>query len=186
METLSPSDVTLEHLARRAYERGRLMRGLKMSAVALPLAAFSSLLHRRFLPAAVMGALLLTLVAWAVWRGRGAARGALRGMLAGAIPMLVPLALEATSRGCTGMMCCRLCSLCMPLGILGGAVAGLLVMVLSLREKEQRRTFVLAGGLAACLTGSLGCLVSGPLGVVYMLAALLLVSSPGLFVPARQ
>ena len=156
---------------RSAYERGRLLRALRTSAMVLPMVLASFGGCGRPATSIAIGVLLATLTTSLVWRGGIAGRAVPPGLVAGLAALVVPLvACRAfESLGIAGALPLAVC-------FLGGLGSGTIVTRYATREREERSLFVLAGGGTAALVGALGCLGAGLGGVVAMTAGLLVVA----------
>ena len=183
--------------ARVAFERGRVAKALRTSALVLPMIAVSfACCGNRSASIALAGA-LVALVASLAWRGGGAARAVLPGLAAGAVPLAIavlacPACDHAGASGAWPMAAC----------VVGGVLSGALVARFAMREaarsangngatrddgalaETRRATFLVSAGAVAALTGSLGCVIVGVGGVVAMATGLALIAALGLF-PAR-
>jgi len=150
-----------------AYERGRVLLGLRTSGFVVPMALVSWAACDQ--PAASLaGAVALaTLVTLAVWRGQQLARGARLGLAAGAIPLLVPVLAACAGHLCSASLCLLFPTACLAGGVAGGACLGLFAGRAGLGPQG-----LACAGLAAWLAGSLGCLVAGALGIGVLLAGL--------------
>ena len=163
-----------DQLARltKAYAKGRRARVL---AELVPVAGFVMLLSAASgLRAQVLfvSALALLLATIALWRGESVGRAVYPGLLVGVVPFVCSFAGGHLGHVCTGDACM---SLCMPLCATGGALAGLLVARVALREPHLGHGVVM--GALALAVGSLGCphagfasLASMGLGLVVPLA----------------
>jgi hypothetical protein len=166
------SEARLLERARGAYERGRVLAGLRTASLAVPMAAASLLVCGRpsvTLPAA---SLLAASVTALVWRGGDAGRGARLGLLAGLPPLLFPIAAAVTGHVCNASYCLYFPSACLAGGLLGGAVVAWL--------GRRRRASGLAASGVAVLAGSLGCLVAGAAGIAVLAAGLAAGAAPTL------
>lgn len=165
---MEPNDVILQRV-RRAYELGRMRRGLASSLLALPMIGVSLLCSGDGTGSALVGALLILVIAGLVWRGGAVARGVLPGIVAGTAPLAFPLIIEL---GCAAP------EACFPACIAGGVAGGVIIAAYALRMKEGRASFVLGAGAVAAVAGSLGCAVVGLAGIAAMAGALVAVSLP--------
>jgi hypothetical protein len=161
------TEAALTGSARRAYEIGRLDRGLRRALLLAPVL---------FLPVAccsdpvwnvVCGAGLLAAVAACLWRGESWSRGVVPGLLAGALPLAVPLVVHATGHVCQGGRC-LMSTWCLVAGVGGGLLLGLLAG----RLREANATPLVAASLIAGLLGSVGCLAYGLVGLAGMAAGM--------------
>jgi len=162
--------ISVRARAKSAYERGRLMRGARESAVALlpaGLALFGGTAPRIVL---VTAAVLALVVLGLRSRGELYGRAAFVGMTAGLVPLLLPLLMHRSGFCCIGGMSCS--ALCLVACLGGGLFAGALVGFRASAGERMPTRFMMAAGLVALIVGSLGCVVSGAAGVVGLAAAL--------------
>jgi hypothetical protein len=157
---MSLTDAVLQARARRSYELGRVDVALRRSllltpVVLLPFTCCSD-------PAAnlLTGVLLVAAVAWCLWRGEGWRLGVAPGLAAGAVPLLAPLLLHPTGHACRGGIC-LMPSSCLVAGLLGGVALGWFIR----RLRERGPAAMLSASLVAGLTGSVGCLAYGLIGL---------------------
>jgi hypothetical protein len=142
--------------ARRAYEAGRVLLGLRRSAAVVPMAGLSVVACGRPWATAAVAALLLAAVVLFEWRGEGVGRGARVGLLAGIPPLLLPLVLRGTMHACSATFCLSYSAACLASGVVAGVAIGLWTV-----RRGVRGRGVAAAGLVAVLAGSLGCLIAG-------------------------
>src|SRR5258708_1042792 len=121
----------LESTVRRAYERGRLVHALRVTAPLLALGAFALLLDRRPAVMLGLGGLLFVTEALFVWRGQQLGRGALAGLAGGAIPLAFGLCMQVYARWCGGMAQMPGCTTICPAG---GLLAGLWIAWFARRQ----------------------------------------------------
>lgn len=168
-------DTTLRRQALRAYDLGRLRHAVRNAVVLVtPLLALS--LYGCGAPAAtiVLGSSLAALVALFTWRG-GAWRRALGpGLLAGLVPFAIPVVAEITGSGCSGGNCRPLEIACVLGGLSGGAFLG---WTAPRYPRSWHAPLAGAAGVA-WLTGALGCIVLGTLGLTGVGLAILLAAAP--------
>jgi hypothetical protein len=166
--------------ARHAYERGRVRLALRTLLLTVPMGALSVGCCQSLVVSVGLGGLLVVASALLVWRGGVGGRAVTSGLLAGVAPVVLPLAMRA---GCSisgvGLRYCL--SAC----ALGGVIAGAVIWVAAMREKETRKEFVLVAGTVATVAGALGCVVLGVSGVVAMTVALAALSAPAMLRQAR-
>lgn len=164
---MTDPDGVLFARARRAYEHGRVVHGLRTGSVVIPMAALSWIACDN--PAATLlgGIALLALVTAAVWRGQEPGRAARLGLVAGAFPLLVPVLCCGTGHLCGASVCLFYPAACLGGGVLGGLALGLL----SRRAGLGHQGLTLAGTVA-WLTGSLGCIVAGSAGIAVLVVGL--------------
>ena len=179
-EVLPP--VALRAKARRAYEAGRLRRGL-VRALPIPLAAWLAM-RLGSTPEHVLAVALPLAVAVVLlhWRGGPAGRAVVPGLSVGTAPLLLPgLAMdcaEACSASCA--LWCRVS--CVGGGLLAGALVGLYAS----RLGSDRIPFALSAAVVATATGAMGCLVGGAVGVAGMLAGFALAAVPVMVLVPRR
>src|SRR5262245_10640990 len=87
---MKSTDEVLHHV-RIAYERGRILRALRTSAVVVPMVLASFAGCGRPATSIVIGAVLATLVSWLAWRGGSVGRAVSPGLVAGLASLVVPL-----------------------------------------------------------------------------------------------
>ena len=164
------SDALLVVAARRAYERGRVKRGVRLALLPLPL----FLLPLQDCAAAGRGALMLTVIAAASalialfhWRGEDYARGANVGFIAGLSPLLFPVATRWVAPICSTTVC----ELMPAASIAGGFIAALCLAGGSFsREQpgEPRFSFWFSALAVTVTLGAAGCLHIGLSGLAGM------------------
>jgi hypothetical protein len=164
---MSEAEAILVERARRAYEHGRVLRGLQTAAVVVPMALVSWIACRSPLLTLVASAALAALVVLAVWRGQELARAARAGLLAGAVPLLCPIAAGLGGHVCDASFCLLFPGVCLA----GGLAAGLALVVLA-RASGLRPVGLATAALVAGLAGSLGCVVAGSVGIAALAAGL--------------
>ncbi len=167
--------------AKGAYERGRARRAARVAVFVLPMIAISLGCCSRHDVSLIAGTVLMGLAVGFKWRGGPWDRAVRPGLLAGVVPLLLPLVAGACGPGSDG--CARYG---WPLCVLGGLLAGAVVVRHALRQPgEERRVFLVAAGALAMAAGSLGCVLVGLSGVAAMGAGLVVVSAPAVWRPAR-
>src|SRR6266851_735571 len=160
--------------ARRAYEWGRLRHGAAKAWPALLLTAVSSwLCHEPGLSVAI-GAGLFALATGLVWYGRIAAQAARAGLTAGMAAFAVPV---AAFYWCSAPYCSTLTAMLIINGGCGLGI-GVLLNIESTRLPTQRNVFLLFASVVAALSGMLGCVLFGPIGLAGMAAGILLSTAP--------
>lgn len=109
----------LEARARRAYERGRLVWGVKRAAWVAAVAGLALLTCANLAVTAgcvfVLGALVTALL----WRGQEFADGVRPGLAAGLVPFALPVLSQATGYFCSATVCLVLPTVCVLGGIVG-------------------------------------------------------------------
>jgi hypothetical protein len=161
--------------ARRAYELGRLWRGLGTAAWVVPLAALSVAAGSGLTHALAVGALLFSLVTALVFRGQGYARAVGPGLAVGALAALAPVLARVVSPCCIGDSCG---ALCLPACIGGGLLAGSLLGLRAAGEASDRGRFVAAASVIAGLAGAFGCCAMVGLGGTVGIALGVFASAP--------
>ncbi len=167
------TDVPLASRARRAYETGRALRGLRRAAAVIPMAALSAWGCGRPEATVLAAALLAAVVVGLEWRGQDLCRAGRVGLIAGLPPLLLPLAIRGTMHACNASFCLSYSVVCFASGIAGGLVIG----AWSVR-RDLRGRGLAAAGLVAVLAGSLGCLIAGVGGLVGLSLGLGLGATP--------
>ncbi len=163
---IDPESVLLAR-AQRAYERGRVVHGLRTGGAVVPMAALSWIACDNPTATALGGIALLALVTAAVWRGQEPARGARLGLVAGTPSLLVPVLVGATGHLCGASVCLFYPAACLGGGVLGGLALGLLA-----RRTGLGPMGLTIAGTVAWLTGSLGCIVAGSTGIAVLVVGL--------------
>ena len=160
--------------ARRAYEWGRLKHGAVKAWPALLLTAVSWwLCHEPGLSLAI-GTGLFALATGLFWYGRIGAQAASAGLKAGMATFAVLVA-------AFHFYCAPNCSTLTALLIINGGCGlgvGLLLSFESTRMQTQRNVFLLFASVVAALSGMLGCVLFGPIGLAGMAAGVLLSTAP--------
>jgi len=159
--------------ARRAYEWGRLKHGAVKAWPALLLTAVSWwLCHEPGLSLAI-GTGLFALATGLFWYGRIGAQAGSAGLKAG----MAGFALLVVA---FHLYCAPFCTLTAMLIINGGCGlgVGLLLSFESTRMQTQRNVFLLLASVVAALSGMLGCVLFGPMGLAGMAVGVLLSTAP--------
>ena len=170
---MAGADTTLERRARRAYEYGRLLHGLRRATLVAPMVALSLLVCGHPTATWVTGGALVAAVVLFEWRGQGFAVGSRVGLWAGLPPLLLPLAVQATGHLCSPSLCRVYPAMC----LLGGILGGVLLARLGMRSTVHG-TGLAAAALVAGLAGTLGCVIGGLGGFVGLVAGLTLGAAP--------
>jgi hypothetical protein len=177
---MNAPEVRLEARVRRAYERGRLRSAALRALPIVPLVALATVGCAAPREVAMCGAALLAAVIGLLWRGQEFGAGVGPGLAAGLLPLLLPVASRLAGHPCTAASCYVMPVVC----ALGGLAGGVLLGVLAPAPRAGRRvTFVVACAVAA-LTGAVGCLLYGLVGLVVMGAGLAVGATP--LVAARR
>jgi hypothetical protein len=166
----------LETLARRAYERGRLVRALLGSLFAIPFGVISLVDANCPEIHASLAACLFLTSTMLLWRGGPSGRAVRAGAIAGFAPLIAPLCLRSAEHVCFGPFCASPCLLgCLAGGILAGALLGARASRLDARSRQE---FLIAGAAISVLSGSLGCIFAGIPGLAGMALGLIATSAP--------
>jgi hypothetical protein len=164
---MTAAEVPLLARARRAYEAGRVLLGLRRASVVVPMAAVSFLACGRPAATVLAAGMLALSVTVLEWRGEALGRGARIGLLAGIPPLLLPLIVRATVQACSTSFCVSYSALCLASGVAGGGLVAYWVT-----GRGVRGMAVVAACAVASLAGSLGCLVAGVGGLLGLAAGL--------------
>jgi hypothetical protein len=159
--------------ARRAYEWGRLRDGAVKAWPALLLTAVSWwLCHEPGLSLAI-GTGLFAMATGLFWYGRIVTQATSAGLKAGMAAFAVLIA-------AFHFYCAPDCTLTAMLIINGGCGlgVGLLLSFESTRLQTQRNVFLLFASIVAALSGMLGCVLFGPIGMAGMAAGVVLSTAP--------
>lgn len=149
--------------ARRAYELSRLKHAALHSSVALALTAISIAVCQESAWSFAIGGALFALATGLMWRGGVATRAARAGLKAGIVAFAVPI---AVFHGYFGSRCGI--DTILIINALTGLGAGVLLSIQSARLEGRRNAFLLGAGPLVLLSGTLGCLFFGPIGVASM------------------
>jgi hypothetical protein len=157
-----------EGRARRAYELGRLGFGARR---AVPL-LFPMALAIRGCGAPqevlVCGGALFVAVTLFLWRGQDWKTGVGPGITAGLAPLLLPVLTRGAGHLCDPGTCLLLPAVC----AFGGLLGGVLLCLLAPRPKAGRAVPFVVACTVAALTGAVGCLLYGVVGLLVMGAGL--------------
>ncbi len=160
--------------ARRAYELGRLRHASVKAWPALLLTAISCwLCHEPGLSVAIGGG-LFALATGLFWYGRIDGQAASAGLKAGMAAFAVPV---VAFHSYFAPYCSSLTAMLIINGGCGLGV-GVLLSIESTRLDVQRNIFLLFAGVVAALSGMLGCVLFGPIGLAGMAAGVLLSTAP--------
>lgn len=160
--------------ARRAYEWGRLWRASIKAWPAVLLTAISCWLCHEAGLSVVIGAVLFALTTGLIWYGRVAAQAASAGMKAGMAAFVIPVAAFHS-------YFVPYCSTLTAMWIINsgcGLGVGVLLSIESARLQTQRNVFLLSAGAVATLSGMLGCVLFGPMGLAGIAVGVLLATAP--------
>lgn len=162
--------------ARHAYERGRVMKGVRGALLVLPVTC----LPLAACMTAGRGALMLFVIAMVAalmvlfhWRGEDFSRGANVGLVAGLSPLLLPLVAGWIAPICSTLIC----GLLPAASIAGGFVAALCLAGGSLAQRPSAGFWLAAVSLTVTL-GIAGCLHVGLAGLAGMALGLAVGSLP--------
>ena len=158
MAASEPFDVQLRLAARRAYERGRWTGAFWRGAVAAGLVMPGFLMCNETPLAAICLVGFGLVVAAGRFRGQGFEEGARAGALAGILPCLLPVTVRAIDPDLCAMISSRGPWLC----AIGGAAAG---VILLLRPHRSGGLPFWSSALAAlAFAAAIGCIPSGAMG----------------------
>ncbi len=160
--------------ALRAYEWGRLRRAAVKAWPALLLTAISWwLCHEPGLTFAIGGS-LFALAIGLFWYGRVATLAANAGLKAGVVAFAVPV---LAFHFYFAPNCCTQATMLLINGGCGLGV-GVLLSIESAPLQIQRNVFLLFASVVASISGMLGCILFGPIGLAGMAAGVLLATAP--------
>lgn len=175
----SQTEDGLRRRARRAYERGRLRRGLVAGVAIPPVASLAFLQCVRPLPSLVAAGLLSLLVVALLHRGQDWGRGARAGLIAGLAPFLFPIVVE-------GLGTPALCELLPWFCAAGGVVAGIVLVARHRVPLESPRAYWIGACLVTLLAGAVGCWIAGAAGLAGLAAGLAVGAAPALAVVSAR
>ncbi|HLI17641.1 MAG TPA: hypothetical protein VKV22_05130 [Rhodanobacteraceae bacterium] len=170
--TMIAPDRFIEH-ARRAYEWGRLEHAALQSSVALLLTAISVGVCRESAWSVAIGASLFVLATSLLWLGRTAARAARAGLRAGVLAFAIPI---VVLHGYFGADCSI--ETVLIVNALTGLVVGVLLSVQAMRLGGRCYAYLFGAGTLVILSGTLGCLFFGPIGVTGMVVGYFVATAP--------
>ena len=168
----------LEHAekrARRAYELTRVRRAALAFAPVFLLILGAALIGERVGYILAFGAALFVLAVGLLWYGRGIKRAVLPGLAAGLVPLIFGLCARYV-HSCMGPGCL---AFCVPACFAGGVVAGVVVDFVGLRSSNKIGFWVAASGVGL-LTGAMGCVCAGALGLAGLWVGFTLSAVPGM------
>ncbi len=167
-------DATFERRLVRAYEAGRFARAAVGALPLLPLVALATLGCAARGSVYACGAALIAAVVGLRWRGEGFGVGVRPGLLAGLGPLLLPAAGRVGLPICGVAGCDLMPAVCAVGGLLGGVALGLVAP-----PPGAGRTIPFVGTcLVAALTGAVGCLMYGLIGLAVMAGGLAMGALP--------
>lgn len=171
---MSAPEVRREARLRRAYEIGRLSTAMVATLPIVPVLAVAPLCCRDPRQVIACGVALLAVVIGLRWRGQQYAVGVSPGLLAGLGPLFVPVA------GRVGLPLCGVsgCGLTPAVCALGGLAGGIMLGLLAPRLETGRSVPFVVACVVAALTGAVGCLMYGLIGLVVMAGGLLIGALP--------
>ncbi len=161
----------LEQQSRGAYERTRLKRALRVLWVVVPVLLVSLCSCTTPHLSLGIGALLIAATVGFLWRGEALGRSVAPGLKAGIVAFSVPLAMHMLGYCCRYDIETITC-------VVAGVAAGAGVSFFASRVERDRSKLLLAGGVIAALTGSLGCVALGIGGSVGVVGGVMLVTVP--------
>jgi hypothetical protein len=167
MSATIAAELALRARVQRAYERGRVVHGLRTAGAVVPMAALSWIACDNPAATVLGGITLLAVVTAAVWRGQELGRGTRLGLVAGTPPLLVPVLVTCTGHLCSASLCLFYPAACLAGGVLGGLALGLLA-----RRAGLGPLGLTIAATVAWLVGSLGCIVAGSAGIGVLVAGL--------------
>jgi hypothetical protein len=170
-----------EKRARRAYELTRIRRAALAFAPVFLLILGASLIGERVGYILAFGAALFVLGVGLLWYGRGVKRAVLPGLAAGLVPLIFGLCAKYV-HNCEGPGCL---AFCVPACFAGGLVAGVAVDFVGLRSANKLGFWVAASGVGL-LTGAMGCVCAGALGLAGLVAGFAISTVPGMMVVAMR
>jgi hypothetical protein len=159
--------------AGRAYEWGRLKHAALQSSGVLLLTVISAAVCQESAWSLAIGGILFAMATGLLWRGRAAARACRAGLKAGALAFAVPI---VVFHGYLGTRCGL--DTVLIVNALTGLTVGVLLSVQAARIAGRSEAFLLAAGVVAVLSGTLGCLFFGPIGVASMAIGYVLLTAP--------
>jgi hypothetical protein len=170
---MARSDQVLRRV-RFAYERTRILDGLRGLAIATALIVLAVGLHRITSTSWLVGAVLAASLGALGWRGGALRRGAFSGVLAGLPTLIVPSIVVAMSQHGHCASCGTAAAWpCMLSCLVTSSVVGMIVGHRAINDASPRR-FAMSSIATAALTGLLGCAtvgLGGAMGVVVGLVA---------------
>jgi hypothetical protein len=169
---MAVADPRLEAVARRAYERGRVLRGLRRAAVVVPMAGLSLIACGHPTATWIDAGVLAAFVVLFEWRGQSLGRGSRIGLWAGLPPLVLPVAIRTTGHFCSADLCDLYPAMCLVGGVLGG------VLLVQRGSRGLDAPGLAAAGLVAGLAGFLGCMVAGFGGLIGLVLGLGLGAAP--------
>jgi len=171
---MSTPETLLEARTRRAYERGRLRSAVARALPLVPLVALATVGCSAPNETILCGVVLLVVVTGLLWRGQDYAAGVAPGVAAGLLPLLLPVVTRVSGHLCTAQSCYLL-----PLGCaMGGMAGGVMLGMMAPRPRAGHRVAFVVACVIAALTGAVGCLLYGLVGLGVMGAGLAVGATP--------
>ena len=170
-----------EMRSRRAYELTRVRRAAVAFAPVVVLVLAATLIGERVGYILAFGAALFMLGVGLLWYGRSVKRAVLPGLLAGLAPLVFGLCAKYVHE-CAGPGCMMFC---VPACCAGGVIAGIVIDFVALRGRSKVGFFIAASGVGL-LTGAMGCVCAGALGLAGLLVGFALSAVPGAIVAVRR
>jgi hypothetical protein len=164
-----------ESRARRAYELTRVRRAALAFAPVVVLIVGAVLIGEQVGYILAFGGALFLLGVGLLWYGRGVKRAVLPGLAAGFVPLMFGLCSKYVHT-CTGPGCL---AFCVPACFAGGLLAGVIVDAVGLRRVNKLSFWAAASGVVL-LTGAMGCVCAGALGLVGLVVGFAVGSVPGI------
>ena len=158
---------------RRAYELSRVKHAALHSSVALVLTAVSMGVCQESAWSLAIGGGLFALATGLMWRGGVATRAARAGLKAGTLAFAVPI---FVFHGLFDAHCGI--ETILIVNAIAGVGAGILLSIQSARLEGRRNAFLLGAGPVVLLSGTLGCLFFGPIGIASMAIGYLASTAP--------
>jgi hypothetical protein len=171
---MNAPEARLEARVRRAYERGRLRSAALRALPIVPLVALATAGCSSPREVIACGAVLLVAVTGFLWRGQEFGAGVGPGIGAGLLPLLLPVFSRACGHPCSAASCYVMPIMC----AVGGLAGGVLLGVLAPAPHAGRRVSFVVACVVAALTGAVGCLLYGLVGLVVMGAGLVVGATP--------
>ena len=168
-----------EKRARRAYELTRVRRAALAFSPVILLIVAATLIGERVGFILAFGAALFVLGVGLLWYGRAVKRAVLPGLAAGLVPLIFGLCAKYV-HNCMGPGCL---AFCVPACFAGGLVAGIVVDFVGLGSANKVGFWVAASGIGL-LTGAMGCVCAGALGLAGLAAGFALGAVPGMIAAA--
>ena len=161
-------EARLEKRSRRAYELGRFAAAARQALPLVPLIALALSGCAAPRQVLVCGGALLVAVTLLRWWGLEFGAGVGPGIVAGLVPLLLPVLTQIVGHRCPTGGCLLLPAVC----AFGGLAGGVFLGALAPRPRAGGMVpFIVACSVAA-LTGAVGCVLFGLIGLAVMAAGL--------------